>query len=105
MSTRSLPSISILMIRAADKKEKTMNETKHQRFCKVAEKRVNQVIADLEKLGNCSARVSYDYTDAEVELIISAIECEVHRLRERFAGKRSFSLSDDKEGDPAWITD
>lgn len=69
-----------------------MDERKHDRFRKVAEKRVNQIMGDIEKLGNCSAKASYDYTDAEVEQIIGALEQAVHDLRERFAGKRSFSL-------------
>jgi len=69
-----------------------VDEKKHERFCKVAEKRVNQIMEDIEKLGNCSSKASYDYTDAEVEQIIRALEQAVHDLRERFAGKRSFSL-------------
>ena len=69
-----------------------MDERNHDRFRKVAEKRVNQIMEDIEKLGNCSAKASYDYTDAEVEQIIVALEQAVHDLRKRFAGKRSFSL-------------
>ena len=69
-----------------------MDEKKHERFCKIAEKRVNQIIEDMEKLGNCSSRVSYDYTDAEVEQIIDALERAIINLQERFAGKKSFSL-------------
>lgn len=69
-----------------------MDEKKHERFCKIAEKRVNQIIEDMEKLGNCSSRASYDYTDAEVEQIIDALERAIINLQERFAGKKSFSL-------------
>ena len=71
-----------------------MDEKKHERFCKVAERRVNQIIDDMEKLGNCSAKASYDYTEAEVNLIIEALEKEIVRLRERFDGKTYFTLND-----------
>ena len=71
-----------------------MDEKKHERFCKIAERRVNQIIDDMEKLGNCSAKASYDYTEAEVNLIIEALGKEIVRLRERFDGKTSFTLRD-----------
>ena len=71
-----------------------MDEKKHERFCKIAERRVNQIIDDMEKLGNCSAKASYDYTEAEVNLIIEALEKEIVRLRERFDGKTGFTLRD-----------
>ena len=71
-----------------------MDEKKHERFCKIAERRVNQIIDDMEKLGNCSAKASYDYTEAEVNMIIEALEKEIVRLRERFDGKTSFTLRD-----------
>ena len=35
-----------------------MKETKHERFCRVVEKRMSTMIDDFEKLGNCSAKVS-----------------------------------------------
>lgn len=71
-----------------------MDEKKHERFCKVAERRVNQILEDMEKLGNCSAKASYDYTEEEVERIIGALEQGITCLRERFAGKTSFTLHD-----------
>ena len=71
-----------------------MDDKKHERFCKIAERRVNQIIDDMEKLGNCSAKASYDYTEAEVEQIIAALEKEIVRLRERFEGKTCFTLRD-----------
>ena len=71
-----------------------MDEKKHERFCKIAERRVNQIIDDMEKLGNCSAKASYDYTEAEVEQIIDALQKEIMRLRERFEGKTFFTLCD-----------
>ena len=71
-----------------------MNPIKHERFLRIAEKRTNQVVLDLMKLGKCSSKASYDYTEAEIAEIMGEIEREVDRLRERFVGKKTFSLSD-----------
>lgn len=71
-----------------------MNEKKHVRFVRVATQRVNQIVADFEKLGNCASKVSYDYTEAEVEQIFKELANQMETLREQFAGKRAFSLSE-----------
>ncbi len=71
-----------------------MNEKKHARFVRVATQRVNQIVADFEKLGNCASKVSYDYTDAEVEQIFKELEKQMESLKDQFAGKRFFSLSE-----------
>lgn len=71
-----------------------MKETKHERFCRVVGKRMSTLIDDFEKLGNCSSRVSYEYSEAEVQQILDELEYQMERLKDRFAGKRSFSLRD-----------
>ncbi len=71
-----------------------MNEKKHARFVRVATQRVNQIVADFEKLGNCASKVSCDYTDAEVEQIFKELEKQMESLKDQFAGKRFFSLSE-----------
>ena len=70
-----------------------MDEVKHNRFRKVAEKRMEVLIVDFYKLGNCASKVSYDYTDAEVEQIFDELEHQIKVLRDRFNGKKAFSLS------------
>ena len=76
-----------------------MNEVKHERFCRVVEKRMAVLIDNIEKLGNCSSRVSYDYTQEEVQKIIDELDYQPKHLRERFSGKRAFSLSSSEEPD------
>lgn len=73
-----------------------MDEVKHNRFVKVAEKRMEVLINDFYKLGNCASRVSYDYSDNEVKAIFDELDKQISSLRERFAGHKHFSLS--KEG-------
>ena len=70
-----------------------MDDVKHNRFVKVAEKRMEVHINDFYKLGNCASRVSYDYTDDEVKAIFDELDKQVSILRERFAGHKRFSLS------------
>ena len=74
-----------------------MRETKHERFCRVVEKRMAQMIDCFEKLGNCSAKVSYEYTEEELQQIYEELDYQMMRLKERFAGKRVFSLSASEE--------
>ena len=69
-----------------------MDEVKHERFVRVVEKRMEVLLNDFYKLGNCAAKTSYDYTDSEVDQIIEEIKRQTEILRERFAGKRAFSL-------------
>ena len=70
-----------------------MKETKHERFCRVVEKRMAEMIDCFEKLGNCSAKVSYEYTEEELQQIYEELDYQLTRLKERFAGKRVFSLN------------
>lgn len=74
-----------------------MKETKHERFCRVAEKRMSELIDCFEKLGNCSAKVSYEYTEEELQQIYEELDYQLMRLKERFSGKRVFSLSASEE--------
>ena len=71
-----------------------LNEVKHDRFCKVVEKRMELLINDFYKLGNCASKVSYDYTDTEVEQIFEELHRQIAILRDRFNGKKAFSLSE-----------
>ena len=75
-----------------------MDEVKHNRFVKVVEKRMEVLINDFCKLGNCASRVSYDYTEDEVNLIFEELENQISILRERFAGRKRFSLTEESTG-------
>ena len=64
------------------------DNAKRERFKKVAVK----LIADFELLGNCSSLASYEYTDVEVTAIFEEIERQTQILKDRFAGKKAFTL-------------
>ena len=54
-----------------------MKESKIDRFRRVAEARVNKIIKMIRLLGNCSETGVYEYTDAQVEYIFSALQSEL----------------------------
>lgn len=61
-----------------------MEETRHERFQRIAEKRTNRIIDQIRLLGNCSNRSNYEYDEEEVRKIFSAIESELKTQRARF---------------------
>ena len=42
------------------------NETKRERFVRLAEARTNKILDMIKLLGNCSSRSNYEYTDEDV---------------------------------------
>jgi hypothetical protein len=62
------------------------NETKRERFVRIAEARTNRVLDDLRLLGNCSSKKNYEYSDADVRKIFSAIEKELKVAKARYQG-------------------
>lgn len=61
-----------------------MEETRRERFQRIAESRTNRIIDQLRLLGNCSNRSNYEYSDEEVKKIFSAIEAEIRAQKARF---------------------
>ena len=75
---------------------KKENETKKERFVRLAEARTNRIIATLRLLGNCSSPAAYEYSKEDVNKIFRAIEDAVADAKRRFdkkdAGTKLFSL-------------
>lgn len=68
----------------ARKKVENTEETREERFKRIASYRTNDIIHKVRLLGNCSNRSSYDYTEQQVTKIFSAIEREVKTAKARF---------------------
>lgn len=64
-----------------------ITENKEQRFKRVASKRTEKVLDALRKLGNCSNRGIYGYSNEEVTKIFSAVDSEVKRIKVLFNSK------------------
>lgn len=62
-------------------------EGKKERFERIAERRVADLIKKLRLIGNLSNRSNYSYTDAHVRQMFGAIEREVRQARDRFVIK------------------
>ena len=62
------------------------NETKRERFVRLAETRTNKIIDMLRLIGNCSNRNNYDYTEEDVKKIFNAIDREVRMAKSKFNG-------------------
>ena len=59
-------------------------ETKREKFVRLAEARTNKIIDMLQLLGNCSNGNTYDYTQQDVDKIFNAIESEVSEAKKKF---------------------
>ena len=74
------------------------NETKRERFVRMAEARTIKIISMTRLLGNCSNKSAYEYSDKDVSKIFAAIEGAVADAKKRFknsafATTEVFSLS------------
>ena len=59
-------------------------ETKREKFDRLAEARTNKTIAMIQLLGNCSNSSAYDYTQQDVDKIFAAIEAEIREAKKKF---------------------
>ncbi len=89
---------------------KVPGESKSDRFCRIAEARVNKIIKMVQLLGNCSTTSNYEFTEAQVDYIFSALQSELDKARKRYYnplphGKTRFKLSEPYEPDrePEWF--
>lgn len=59
-------------------------ETKREKFIRLAEARTNKIIDMLQLLGNCSNSNAYDFTQQDVDKIFNAIEAEAREAKKKF---------------------
>lgn len=63
---------------------KKAEESKHDKFVRLAEARTNKIIDMLQLLGNCSNTSVYEYTQDDIEQIFQAIEYETREAKKKF---------------------
>lgn len=71
------------------------NESKRERFRRLAALRTNEALNRLKILGNCSNKSAYEYTEEEINKIFSAIEKKAQQVRAKFdlpTGREEFKL-------------
>ncbi len=73
------------------------NESRKQRFRRLAEKRVNTILDRIRLLGQLANKNNYEYTDAQVEAIFKAIQKDLNaaklKFREETKGRKRFTLT------------
>lgn len=58
---------------------------KREKFVQLAEARVNKTLKDLQLIGNLSNRSAYEFTDADVRKIFSALQKGMDSAKARFS--------------------
>lgn len=66
--------------------EVVSGETNEQRFKRVASRRLNAALKQMRLLRNCSVHSYYEYTPEQVTTIVTALQQEVERVKDAFAG-------------------
>ena len=72
-----------------------VQETKDQRFKRIAARRTQTVLEALRKLGNCSNKGTYSYSNDDISKIFEAIDLDIKRIKALFSTKtksNKFSL-------------
>jgi len=69
-------------------KIKIENETKEQKFKRIASARANRILNDIRLLSNCSNRSLYTYSDIEINKIFNIIDKEIKRAKLMFENKK-----------------
>ncbi len=69
---------------------------KRQRFIRIAERRVNKILNDIESIGKCSNKRNYNYSEEDVKKIFKEINEKLKSVRVLFSNpeksKNYFSL-------------
>lgn len=77
-------------------KIRMIRESNRDRFVRIAERRVNILLDNLDSLGKCSNRKNYEYFDKDVRQIFNQIEKKVKEIKflfqETSENKKRFKL-------------
>ena len=61
-------------------------ESRHERFKRIAAKRTNDILEKVRILRNCSNKSSYEYKEEEVNKIFSEIDKQLKLTKAKFLG-------------------
>jgi hypothetical protein len=64
------------------------NETKEEKFKRIAESRVNKILEQIAILRNCSNTQVYSYSESQINRIFKALEEELRATKLAFHGNR-----------------
>jgi hypothetical protein len=69
-------------------KQKIYNESKDEKFKRIATTRANRILDNIRLLGNCSNKRIYKYSDEDVNKIFNIIDKELKRTKLLFQKKK-----------------
>ncbi len=76
---------------------------KEERFLRLAESRMNELIDKFRLVGNLADKRNYSYSDEQAKQIVKALEEEIRTLKAKFSSieqkEKSFSFKLDKKND------
>ena len=64
-------------------------ETKREKFVRIAEARTNKIINMIQLLGNCSNQSLYEYSQKDVNKIFNTIQTELDDAKKRYSKQDS----------------
>lgn len=64
-------------------------ETKREKFVRIAEARSNKIINMIQLLGNCSNQSLYEYSQKDVNKIFNTIQTELDEAKKRYSKQDS----------------
>lgn len=65
------------------------NETRREKFVRLAENRMDNVLKNISLLGNLANKSNYEYTQADVDKMIRALKSAVSSLEKEFEPSNS----------------
>lgn len=71
------------------KKSTKLSGNKRQKFVELAQKRTINAIKAIRVIAKLSNRSAYDYTEADIKKIASALQKEIEALKARMTSKES----------------
>lgn len=76
----------------------TTDDNKHRKFLEIAERRTNNALEEIRKIGNLSNRQLYSWDEGEIKAIFKALKGEISEVEARFASPGSRGKSRFKFG-------
>ena len=64
-------------------------ETKREKFVRIAEARTNKIINMIQLLGHCSNQSLYEYSQKDVNKIFNTIQTELDEAKKRYSKQDS----------------
>ena len=59
-------------------------ESKRERFHRIAAKRMQNILVEMNRLSNCSNKANYDYTEQDVQKIIKTLNEKFSEIKVSF---------------------